>query len=151
MKRMKEKHIWIISIILVIITICTILYAYKTNKDYNNTSNNTYNFAFYELVDYMCNVENYLAKALVTSDANYSAETLTYIWREANLAEVYLSQIPIQNDGFSNTQKFLNQVSEYSYSLSRKCIQDKNLEQEELNKLKDLYNYSVDVNRTLNQ
>ena len=151
MKKMKEKHIWTISIILVVITICTTSYAYKINKDYNNVSNNTYNLAFYELVDYMSNVENYLAKSLVTNDATHSAETLTYVWREANLAEVYLSQIPIQNQGLSNTQKFLNQVSEYTYSLSRKCIQDKNLKQEELNKLKDLYNYSVDVNRTLNQ
>ena len=151
MKKMKEKYIWTISIILFVITICTTSYAYKINKDYNNVSNNKYNLAFYELVDYMSNVENYLAKSLVTNDATHSAETLTYIWREANLAEVYLSQIPIQNEGLSNTQKFLNQVSEYAYSLSRKCIQDKNLEQEELNKLKDLYNYSIDVNRTLDQ
>lgn len=151
LKKIKEKHIWTISIILSVITICTTSYAYKINKDYSNVSNNTYNLAFYELVDYMSNVENYLVKSLVTNDATHSAETLTYVWREANLAEVYLSQIPIQNEGLSNTQKFLNQVSEYSYSLSRKCIQDKNLEQEELNKLKDLYNYSVDVNRTLNQ
>lgn len=151
MKKMKEKHIWTISIILVVITICTTSYAYKINKDYNNVSNNNYNLAFYELVDYMSNVENYLAKSLVTNEATHSAETLTYVWREANLAEIYLSQIPIQNQGLSNTQKFLNQVSEYTYSLSRKCIQDKNLKQEELNKLKDLYNYSVDVNRTLNQ
>ena len=151
MKKMKEKHIWTISIILVVITICTTSYAYKINKDYNNISNNTYNLAFYELVDYMSNVENYLAKSLVTNDATHSAETLTYIWRESNLAEVYLSQIPIQNEGLSNTQKFLNQVSEYTYSLSRKCIQDENLTQDELNKLKDLYNYSVDVNTTLNQ
>ena len=151
LKKIKEKHIWTISIILFVITICTTSYAYKINKDYNNVSNNTYNLAFYELIDYMSNVENYLAKSLVTNDAAHSAETLTYVWREANLAEVYLSQIPIQNEGLSNTQKFLNQVSEYTYSLSRQCIQDKNLKQEELNKLKDLYNYSVDVNRTLNQ
>ena len=52
MKKMKEKYIWTISIILFVITICTTSYAYKINKDYNNVSNNTYNLAFYELVDY---------------------------------------------------------------------------------------------------
>ena len=151
LKKIKEKYIWTISIILLVIAICTTSYAYKTNKDYNNVSNNTYNLAFYELVDYMSDVENYLAKALVTNEANHSTETLTYIWRAANLAEVYLSQIPVKNEGLSNTQKFLNQVSEYSYSLSRKCIEDKNLNKEELDKLKELYNYSVEVNNTLNQ
>ena len=151
MKKMNEKHIWTICTILFVITICTIALIYKTNKYYMTVSNNTYNLAFYELVDHMSDVENYLAKSLVTNDANHSTETLTYVWRSANLAEVYLSQIPVSNEGLSNTQKFLNQTSEYSYALSRKCIEDKNLSQEELNKLKDLYNYSAQVNTTLNQ
>ena len=151
LKKNKEKYIWTVCIILLIFAICASAFAYKINKDYKTVSNNTYNLAFYELVDYMSDVENYLAKSLVTNDANYSTETLAYIWRAANLAEVHLSQIPIENEGLSNTQKFLNQVSEYSYSLSRKCIQDKNLNQDELNKLKQLYNYSAQVNNTLNQ
>ena len=151
MKKMKERHIWTICIILLVILVCAIALLYKTNKDYMTVSNNTYNLAFYELVDHMSDVENYLAKSLVTVDADHSVETLTYIWRAANLAEVYLSQIPISNEGLSNTQKFLNQASEYSYALSRKCIENRNLAQDELNKLKDLYNYSTEVNTTLKQ
>jgi len=151
LEKIDKKHIWTICIILFVIAICAIAIAYKTNKEYKIVSNNTYNLAFYELVDHMSDVENYLAKALVTNEADYSTETLTYVWRSANLAEVYLSQIPISNQGLSNTQKFLNQASEYTYSLSRKCIADKNITSDELNKLKDLYNYSVQVNTTLNQ
>lgn len=151
MKKMKERHIWTICIILLVILVCAIALLYKTNKDYMTVSNNTYNLAFYELVDHMSDVENYLAKSLVTSDSEHSAETLIYVWRAANLAEVYLSQIPISNEGLSNTQKFLNQASEYSYALSRKCIENRNLAQDELNKLKDLYNYSTEVNTTLKQ
>lgn len=151
MKKNKEKYIWMICIILLVVAICASAFAYKINKNYKTVSNNTYNLAFYELIDYMNDVENYLAKSLVTNDANHSIETLTYVWRAANLAEVHLSQIPISNEGLSNTQKFLNQVSEYTYSLSRKCIEDKKLNQDELNKLKDLYNYSAEVNNTLNQ
>lgn len=150
-EKVDKKHIWTICIILLVIAICAIAMAYKINKDFKTVSNNTYNLAFYELVDHMSDVENYLAKALVTNEADYSTETLTYVWRSANLAEVYLSQIPITNEGLSNTQKFLNQVSQYSYSLSRKCISDKDLSKDELNKLKDLYNYSAQVNTTLNQ
>ena len=151
MKEMNEKSMKIICIILAITTICSVAIACKTNKEYETISDNRYNLAFYELVDNMSNVENYLAKSLVTNDAEYSIENLTYVWRAANLAEVYLSQIPISNEGLSNTQKFLNQASEYSYSLTRKCIKNKNLDEEDLNKLKDLYNYSTEVNNTLNQ
>ena len=150
-EKIDKKHIWTICIILLVIAICAIAMAYKLNKDYEITSNNMYNLAFYEFVDHMSDVENYLAKSLVTNEADYSTETLTYVWRSANLAEVYLSQIPISNDGLSNTQKFLNQASEYTYSLSRKCISDEYITEDELSKLKDLYNYSTGVNTTLNQ
>lgn len=151
LKKIKEKHIITTCIILLVIVICAISVACKNNKKYTQTSNNEYNRAFYELVDEMVDVENYLAKSLVTNDSDQSAETLMHIWREANLAQVYLSQIPIANEGLSNTQKFLNQVSDYSYSLSRKSIKNENLTQSELNNLKELYNYSTQVNNTLSQ
>ena len=151
LKTFKEKHILTICVILLVISICAIALACRNNKKYMKVSNNEYNQAFYELVDSMIDVENYLAKSLVTNDSDQSAETLMYIWREANLAQVYLSQIPISNEGLSNTQKFLNQLSDYSYSLSRKSIKNEDLTQEELDNLKELYNYSTQVNTTLNQ
>lgn len=151
LKRFKEKHIITVAILLFVISITSVALAYSNNEKYINTSNNEYNLAFYELIDYMEDVENYLAKSLVTKDANKSAENLMYVWRAANLSEVFLSQIPISNEGLSNTQKFLNQASEYSYTLVQKCINDENLSQEELSKLKDLYNYSLEVNNTLGQ
>ena len=151
LKNIDKMHIWTICIILFVIAICAGLLAYKISRDYKIASNNKYNLAFYELIDHMSDVENYLAKSLVTNEADYSTENLTYIWRSANLAEVYLSQIPISNEGLSNTQKFLNQASEFTYSLSRKCIANKNLTKEDFNNLKNLYNYSAQVNTTLNQ
>lgn len=150
-KKFREKYCLAVCTILVVITICAILIARKNYKDYTKVSNNKYNAAFYELVEYMQDVENYLSKSLVTIDSGESGKTLTYVWREANLGEVYLSQIPISNEGLSNAQKFLNQVSEYSYTLSMKNMNGENLTQEELSKLKELYNYSVEINNTLSQ
>ena len=151
LKKIKEKHIFTAAIILLIISIASVALAYTNNEKYMNTSNNEYNLAFYELIDNMEDIENYLAKSLVTVDANKSAQNLMYVWRAANLSEVFLSQIPISNEGLSNTEKFLNQASEYSYTLVQKCIDDKNLSKEELDDLKDLYNYSKEVNNTLGQ
>ena len=151
LKEFEKKHILTISVILLVISICGIAFACQNQKKYTRVSNNKYNMAFYELIDEMGSVENYLAKSLITNDSQQSAETLMYVWREANLSQVYLSQIPISNEGLSNTQKFLNQVSDYSYSLARKSIKNENLTQKELDNLKDLYNYSTEVNNTLNQ
>ena len=76
---------------------------------------------------------------------------LTHVWREANLAQSYLGMLPVENQELENTEKFLNQVSEYSYSLSKKNINGENLNDEELGKIKELYDYSFDLSNMLNE
>ena len=105
--------------------------------------------AFYELVDYVQNVEVYLAKSLISSTPEHGAETLTNLWREANLAQNYLSQLPIASQELENTEKFLNQVSDYSYSLSRKNIYNESLTEDDLNNLKE--RAISELENTLNQ
>ena len=73
------------------------------------------------------------------------------MWREANLAQAYLAQLPIESQELENTEKFLNQVSDYSYSLSRKNIYNEQLSDDDLKNLKDLHSYSVELENTLNQ
>ena len=149
--RLRDRHMF--SIVIVLITICvgTSLYAYRKQKDYRQVMENQYNMAFFELVDYVQKVENYLAKSLVSSSPQHGAETLTNVWREANLAQVYLAHLPIQHNELENTAKFLNQVSEYSYSLSRKNIYNESLSQEDLDNLKALHDYSIELKDTLAQ
>lgn len=99
----------------------------------------------------MQNVESYLAKSVISSTPEQGAETLTHLWREANLAQSYLSRLPIESQELENTEKFLNQVSDYSYTLSRKNIYDEKLSEDDLKNLKDLHGYSVELENTLNQ
>ncbi len=149
--RLKDRHMF--SIIIGLIIVCLILggIIYKKQREYRQVMENQYNLAFFELVDYVQNVENYLAKSLISTTPEHGAETLTRVWKEANLAQIYLSQIPINNEGLSNTARFLNQVSDYSYSLSRKNIYNEALTQEDLDNLQDLHTYCVDLQNTLNQ
>ena len=149
--RLKKGHMLsVIVVLLVIIAILGII-LYKKQREYRQASENSYNMAFYELVDYVQNVETYLAKSLISSTPEHGAETLTNLWREANMAQTYLSRLPIESQELENTEKFLNQVSDYSYSLSRKNIYKESLTQDELNNLKDLHSYSVELENTLNQ
>ena len=156
MKNMKKIQInmdyIIIAIVVFIVVIGGLVYVIvNNNKEAKTASQNTYNMAFYEVVDYVQNVETYLAKSLISSTPEHGAETLTNVWREANLAQAYLSQLPIESQELANTEKFLNQVSDYSYSLSRKNIYNESLSDEDLKNLKDLHNYSVELENTLNQ
>lgn len=149
--RLKDRHM--LSIIVVLFTIIVILgiVIYKKQTEYRQASENQYNLAFYELVDYVQNVKTYLAKSLISSSPEHGAETLTHVWREANLAQAYLSRLPIDSVELEKTAKFLNQVSDYSYSLSRKNIYKEALTEEDLRNLEELHNYSVELSNTLDQ
>lgn len=149
--RLKKAHMLSIITIFLVIVACLIAVLINMQKQTKQASENSYNMAFYELVDYVQNVETYLAKSLISSTPEHGAETLTNVWREANLAQAYLAQLPVESQELENTEKFLNQVSDYSYSLSRKNIYDESLSDEDLKNLKDLHSYSVELENVLNQ
>lgn len=147
-----KKHILPIIIGILIIAIGILSYFLYQNMNKTKIANeNMYNNNLYELMNYVQNVETYLAKATISSSSTHAAETLTYLWREANLAETYLSNLPVQSQELENTAKFLNQVSDYSYSLSRKNIKGEELTDEEFNNLEELHTYSLSLEDTLNQ
>ncbi len=139
-----------LCVLLIVVAILGAI-IYKKQREYRQASENSYNMAFYELVDYVQNVEAYLAKSMISTTSEHGAETLTNLWREANLAQSYLSMLPIESQELENTEKFLNQVSDYSYSLSRKNIYNENLTDDELANLEELHGYSVELENTLNQ
>ena len=149
--RLQDRHMLTIIIVLISIIAVLALVIYKKQTEYRQASENSYNQAFYELVDYVQNVENYLGKSLISTTPEHGAETLTNVWKEANLAQTYLSQLPISSNELENTSKFLNQVSDYSYSLSRKNINNESLTQEDLDNLKELHDYSISLENVLNQ
>ena len=146
--RLRDRHMFSIVMVCIIVTVFAGLFAYRKQREYRQVMENQYNLAFFELVNYIQNVETYLAKTTITNTPEHSAEMLTNVWREANLAQAYLAQLPISNNELANTSKFLNQVSDYSYALSKKSIYNEKLTDEELKNLKELYNYSVSLENT---
>lgn len=149
--KLKNNKSAIIIAILIIILIALGVYLYNQKTVQATTIENQNNLSFYEVVYYIDNVETYLAKSLISNTPEHGAQTLTYVWREANLASAYLSQLPISNEELSKTVKFLNQVSDYSYALSRKNIYNEKLTDEDLKNLTELHQYSVELKNTLNQ
>ncbi len=149
---MNNKNFLIACIVvLLVLTAITGYYAFSLREKYNNLNNNNYTEALSNLVNYVNSVENYLAKSMISKSSEHAAQTLTQVWRDSNLAMVYLSRIPLQDDGLSQTAKFLNQVSDYAYSLSTKNINGEQLTDEDFQNLESIYNYSVSLENTLNQ
>ena len=149
---MKKNKIWILLSVILLIVIAILGYnLYEQKNKYATITENDYNKAFYEVVDYVQNVKTYLAKTMVSKTAEHGAEMLTHVWRESNLAQSYLGMLPIESQELENTEKFLNQISEFSYSLSRKTIEGNELSDDDMSKIKELYNYSNDLSNTLNE
>lgn len=138
-------------VILFILVLVTGYYAYSLREKYITTVNNNYNRAFSEAVNHINNIENFLAKTQITKNPEYSAENLTEIWNDANMAMVYLSEIPFDSEGNAKTIKFLNQVSDYSYLLAKKNLSSEELSDEDFENLSKLYDYSKELELVLNQ
>ena len=150
-KAINNKFVRIIIIVAILLLSLLVSFIIYQNEKYIQVSENDYNQSLYELINYVQNVEIYLAKSVISTTPEHGAETLTNVWREANLAQAYLAELPVNTNELEKTEKFLNQVSDYSYSLSRKNIYNESLTQEELDNLNELYNYSVELENTLAQ
>ena len=125
------------------------LYLGIQNKKINNKLSNTYDKAFYELVEYVDNVEVLLAKAQITSTPQFSAKTLSNIWRKADLAQSSLSQIPTNNEVLNSAVKFFNQLSDYANSLSNQLIDGNELKEQDYINLEKYYQTCQTLNNTI--
>ena len=149
--RLRDRKMLTIIVTLLAIIIILGIVIFKKQLEYRQLAENGYNNAFYQLVEYVNQTEVLLAKSTITNSAKHSAETLTTIWRDATLAQSYLARLPIGTQELETTQKFLNQVADYSYTLANKAITGTDLSQEDLNNLMNLYQYSGSLKDTLNQ
>ena len=148
----EENRIFIGKVlILIIIMGCIVKYAVDRSNENAYYKETNYNMAFGQLVYYVESLENWLAKATISTSGKNSIETLTEISRQSDLAVTYLSQVPLSTRELTKTAKFLNQLSEYSHSLSRKAISNEELSQEDLENIEMLHNYSVDLKNGLSQ
>ena len=145
--RLRDRKMLTLVVTLVSIILVLGVVIFKKQLEYRNLAENSYNNAFYQLVEYVNQTEVLLAKSTITN----SSKTLTNIWRDSTLAESYLARLPIGTQELETTQKFLNQLSDYSYTLANKTIGGEDLSQEDLDNLTKLHEYCSSLKDTLNQ
>ena len=149
--RLRDRKMLTLVVTLVAIILVLGVIIFKKQLEYRGLAENSYNNAFYQLVEYVNQTEVLLAKSTITNSSKHGAETLTNIWRDSTLAESYLARLPIGTQELETTQKFLNQLSDYSYTLANKTIGGEDLSQEDLDNLTKLHEYCSSLKDTLNQ
>lgn len=150
-KAMEGKGGIVAGIILVIILGGFCVYLANEKQEVIETLEASYARSFYDLIEYMDNVETLLAKVQIANSPEFAAKTLTDIWRKADLAQNSLAHIPITHMSLEKVVQFLNQLSDYSYALSQSLIDKEKLSDEEFKNLQNYYEKSKTLNQTLNE
>ncbi|MDP4180997.1 MAG: germination protein YpeB [Bacillota bacterium] len=149
-RRLSDRKMYSIVIAVIAAVALWGLYQYKHSAQLRQQLDNQYNRAFFDMTGYVKNVEVLLVKSLITSSPQKTATTLQEAWRQANMAQANLGQLPISTQTLSSTSKFLTQVGDLSYSLNNQNLQGKPLTDQQYKTIEQLQNYAVKLGRSLN-
>lgn len=148
-RRLSDRKMY--SIVIVIIGAVAVwgIYQYKEAAQLRQRLDNQYNRAFFDMVGYVNNVEVLLMKSMLTSTPTKTAATLQEAWRQANLAQENLGQLPVAQPVLANTAKFLTQVGDFSYSLNNQNMAGNNLNDQQYKTIEQLHGFSVSLGNSL--
>ena len=149
-KRLKKGRMLSIIVTLFIIIGILGVIIYIKSREYRQLTENGYNQAFYQLVEYVNTTEKLLKKATITNSSSEGAKILTSAWKSSNLAQSCLAQIPIKTQELENTNKFLSQTSDYCYSISKKNFKGEKISKEDWNNLNNMHEYALELENVLN-
>ena len=149
--RLRSGKMLTLVVTLMVIVVTLIIYSYKLSRNYRMLAENSYNHAFYQLIEYVDNTEKLLAKATISYSSEHATETFANIDKQSTLAQAYLARMPIDTQELENTQKFLHQLGDYCYTVSKKTIKGEELTQEELDNLDSLHDHCLELKNTLYQ
>ncbi|MFO7153671.1 MAG: germination protein YpeB [Caldicoprobacter oshimai] len=143
---------WILTIVLAVALIVVGLWGYNQylqNLEYRNYMENLYQKSFFELVGQIGDIETKLSKLMVSGDQGQSMMLLSDVWRQADAAQVNLGQLPLGHLSLIKTSKFINQLADYCYYLTKKVGRDQTISVEEMNNLQKLHNSCARLNDEL--
>lgn len=148
--RLSDRKMYSITIVVVALVAAWGMYQYKQAANLRQELDNQYNRAFYDMVGYVDNVQVLLIKSLIASTPNGTATTMQEAWRQANMAQANLGQLPISQHVLANTAKFLTQVGDLAYSVNHKNMEGENLDENHYKMVEDLHGYAVSLDQSLN-
>lgn len=134
-----------VTVILGAMLILSVFFGYNTwkeRKQYQIFLQNTYQREFSEMVADVENIKVLLDKAEISNSAVQSNTLMTQIWRQAMSAAENLGQLPISHSALSNTAKYLSQVGDFCYTISKQNAANKLMTDEQFDQIDKLKGYS---------
>lgn len=146
----KRKFYWIFSVVIVALGVFG-TYEYFKARAYRQSMEDTYNRAFFELTDYVDDIDTLLAKGMLATSAGEMATISQELSVQASAAKSCLAQLPTANIQLDKTEKFLSQVGDYTYTLSQSLIDKKSITEDEYESLNSLSSYANTLNQSLEE
>lgn len=115
---------------------------YRQKVNYRVFLQNQYHRMFYDLIDHVEMIETDLAKSMVTDSPQGNLSLFSDVWHQAFSAQEKLNQLPISHLTLNNTSKFLTQVGDYGYSITKKNADGTPVTAEDWTNLEELHNFA---------
>ncbi|MEZ0537328.1 germination protein YpeB [Caldicellulosiruptoraceae bacterium PP1] len=152
--RLKDVRLWSIMAVSVAIMIIIALWGvnqYKGKANFHNYLTNMWHRSFFDTVSYVQNIQSILSKAELSSDRTEKAILFSEVWRNSFAAQENLNQLPIEsNVALERTSKYLTQLGDLSFSLSKQLMNGKDLTASQLKIIKKLKQYADKLSDNLN-
>lgn len=151
MNKTNKIHAAVYTVLGIIIAVLAIMWyrCYSKGKETQIALNNSYDRAFFELTDYVSNIDALLSKAQLAASPAQMASISNEIFMQAAEAKTCFSELPKQDINLENTAKFLAQVGDYTYVLSQNMINGTEISQEEYDNLSSLNSYAAELSQRL--
>ena len=153
MSRVNKIHTAIYSVLGVAIIVLSVMYynCCARSKELDIAMNNSYDRAFFELSDYVSDIDVLLTKAQLAGTPAQLASISNEIFMQAAEAKSCFGELPQQDVNLEKTAKFLSQVGDYTYVLSQNMINGQEISQEEYTTLAKLNDYASELSRSLGE
>lgn len=109
---------------------------------------NKYNRAFYESLQRSKNVEALLSKGLASGSSSNTDNLFADLWYNANAAQENLHQLPLSHQVVARTSKFLTQVGDYAYAITKRD-QGTKLTERDRTTMRELYGKSQNLTKEM--
>lgn len=153
MSKTNKIHAAVYTVLGILLIIFAVMWynSSKERKALHTSLDNSYDRAFYELTDYVNDIDALLSKAQLASSPAQMASISNEIFMQAAEAKSCFGQLPQENSHLESTAKFLSQVGDYTYVLSQNMINGKTVTEEEYNTLNSLNEYASELGAGLSE
>ncbi|SHJ58104.1 germination protein YpeB [Paramaledivibacter caminithermalis] len=124
-------------------------WQYRDKDRYYTFLDNQFQRMFYDLIGNVETISTDISKLLVSSQEKENIVLYSNILMNAYNAQDNLAQLPIRHSEVNKIEKFLNQVGDYTFALSRKSLNGDQLNKKDIANLEKLQGYAVELGKDL--